>query len=64
MRAAGDDIDILLDGVSAQKPTSGVAARIALDPEKCAVVRAHVGDGYSAPIYANCAFAPAAPAAP
>ncbi len=57
VRAAGADIDVLLDGVSAQKPASGAAARIALDPRKCAVLRAHVGDGYSAPIYANCAFA-------
>lgn len=57
VRAAGDDIDILLDGVSVQKPASEVASRVALDPRKCAVLRAHVGDGYSAPIYANCAFA-------
>jgi hypothetical protein len=57
VRAAGDDIDVVVDGVSAQKPASGVAARITLDPKRCSVLRARVGEGYSAPIYANCAFA-------
>ena len=57
VRAAGADIEVFVDGVSVQKPASGVAARIALDAKKCAVVRARVGEGYSAPIYANCAFA-------
>ncbi len=60
VRADGDDIDVILDGVSVQRPEGGVAARVTLDPKKCAVLRAHVGEGYSAPIYANCAFAPAA----
>ncbi len=59
VRAAGEDIDIFVDGVSLQRPASGVAARLALDSKKCAVLRARVGDGYSAPIYANCAFAEA-----
>lgn len=57
VRAAGDDIEVFVDGVSVQRPASGVAVRIALDAKKCSVLRARVGDGYSAPIYANCAFA-------
>ena len=58
MSAEKPRFTIFVDGVSAERPASGVAARLALDSKKCAVLRARVGDGYSAPIYANCAFAP------
>ncbi len=57
VRAAGDDIEVFVDGVRLQKPASGVATRLAIDATKCSVLRARVGEGYSAPIYANCAFA-------
>jgi hypothetical protein len=57
VRAAGDDIEVFVDGASVQKPASGVAVRVAIDARKCSVIRARVGEGYSAPIYANCAFA-------
>jgi hypothetical protein len=57
VRAAGNDVEVFVDGVSVQRPASGAAARIALDVKKCSVLRARVGEGYSAPIYANCAFA-------
>jgi predicted metal-dependent phosphoesterase TrpH len=58
-RASGDDVEVLLDGVRAATPASGAIARVALPEGRCAVVRARVGEGYSAPIYANCPFAPA-----
>lgn len=60
VRARGKDIEILVDGARRATPASGVAAEIRLAGGRCAVVRARVGPGYSAPIYANCPFAEAA----
>jgi len=58
VRGDADDIDILVDGVSIHRDAPGVGAvKIPLVPGKCSVIRAKVGEGYSAPIYANCPFA-------
>lgn len=56
VRARGGDAQILVDGVPAARPLGGGATRVRLDPGRCSVIRARVGDGYSAPIYANCDF--------
>src|SRR5207244_906085 len=53
-RAQGDDIAILVDGKTVREPDSGEVVRLGVDPGKCSVIRARVGEGYSAPIYANC----------
>lgn len=56
-RARGEEIEILVDGAPVRSPRAGEAVEIRVDPARCSVIRARVGEGYSAPIYANCAFA-------
>jgi hypothetical protein len=51
--ATGDDIEIFLDGDPVATPKSDQPAKIKV-PERCAVLRARVGKGWSSPIYANC----------
>jgi len=53
--ATGDDIEIILDSAIVATPKSGAFVSVEV-PKKCAVLRAHVGEGYSAPIYLNCRF--------
>lgn len=60
-RARGAAVEIIVNGVDVARPPSGVAARIPLPPGRCSVIRAKVGEGYSAPVYANCDFAPLSP---
>ncbi len=55
-RAEGEDVDILVNGAVTRAPLAGEIVRLDLDPGKCSVIRARVGEGYSAPIYANCGF--------
>jgi hypothetical protein len=55
-RAHGEDIEIFLDGRPVEAPPSDVAVRIPVDERRCSVLRARVGEGYSAPIYVNCPF--------
>ncbi|MEO7328141.1 MAG: hypothetical protein ABI193_06165 [Minicystis sp.] len=55
-RAEGEDIEILVDGTPTRAPLAGELTRIEVDPARCSVIRARVGEGYSAPIYANCSF--------
>jgi predicted metal-dependent phosphoesterase TrpH len=56
VRATGADIEILRNGEVVARPASGAATSIAVDRAKCNVVRARVGNGFSAPIYVNCGF--------
>ena len=51
--ATGDDIEIVLDGEVVATPKSDAFAKIKM-PDHCAVLRAHVGHGWSSPIYVNC----------
>lgn len=60
-RVRGEDTEILVNGERAARPASGAAVRIPLPSGKCSVIRARAGEGYSAPIYANCGFSPASP---
>lgn len=59
VRAHGKNIEILVGGARRATPASDVGVEIRLESGRCAVVRARVGPGYSAPIYANCPFAEA-----
>jgi hypothetical protein len=54
--ATGDDIELILDGAVVATPKSDSFVSIDV-PKKCSVLRAHVNEGYSAPIYLNCPFA-------
>lgn len=54
LRAAGHDIQIYRDGVVVATPASGETVRVPVPASKCSVLRARVGMGFSAPIYANC----------
>jgi hypothetical protein len=55
-KAHGDDIELFLDGRSIEFPPSDVAVQIPVDERRCSLLRARVGEGYSAPIYVNCPF--------
>ena len=56
-RAQGGTIEILVDGVVVGTPKAGVPVRVPIHGGQCSVVRAHVDEGFSAPIYVNCPFA-------
>jgi hypothetical protein len=57
-RARGEAIEILVNGEvrATLDDTSSPPAQLRLDPAQCAVVRARVGEGFSAPIYVDCPF--------
>ena len=57
MKARGETIRVLVNGRQAATPRSGEVTALALDPSVCSVIRAEIDGGFSAPIYANCAFA-------
>ncbi len=54
LRATGDDIELYRDGAVVATPASGATVRVPVPAGKCSVLRARVGRGFSAPIYANC----------
>ncbi len=54
LRASGADIELIRDGVVVATPAAGEAVRVRVPAGKCTVLRARVGMGFSAPIYANC----------
>lgn len=56
-RALAGDVEVLVDGQSAATGESGEILRVPLPKPGCHVVRARVGDGFSAPIYVGCRFA-------
>ncbi|HEU4411538.1 MAG TPA: hypothetical protein VFS43_40205 [Polyangiaceae bacterium] len=57
VRAAGETLRVLVDGRAAAAPASGEVAVVPVPPGRCAIVRAAVDEGFSAPIYVNCPFA-------
>lgn len=59
-RATGGAVEILVNGETAARGAADEVVRVPLARAGCAVVRARVGDGFSAPIYVGCGFATAA----
>ena len=57
VKARGETIRVLVNGRVAAMPRSSEVAALPLDPNVCSVIRAEIDGGFSAPIYANCAFA-------
>jgi hypothetical protein len=57
VRAAGETLRILVDGRQVASPAPGEVAVVPVPPGRCAIVRAAVEEGFSAPIYVNCPFA-------
>jgi hypothetical protein len=56
-RASGRAVAIYRNGQQVAAPVDGRAVSIEVAPDECAVLRATVDGGYSAPIYVNCPFA-------
>jgi hypothetical protein len=61
VKARGEKILVLVNGHLAATPRSGEVAALPLGPNVCSLIRAEIDGGFSAPIYANCAFASARP---
>jgi hypothetical protein len=59
--AQGEAIAVLINGQVAAHPRKGEIASLSLDPSRCSVIRAEIDGGATAPLYANCAFAPPTP---
>jgi len=53
-RARGEGIQILVNGHEYRPEAPGVPVTVPIEAGRCSVIRAVVGEGYSAPIYANC----------
>lgn len=56
-RAEGGDVEILVNSEAVARGGAGEIVPVPLAKAGCAVVRAHVGEGFSAPIYVGCDFA-------
>ena len=56
LRAQGRDIEMIVDGEVVARPEAGQVARVGVEKGACHVVRARVGEGFSAPIYVGCWF--------
>ncbi len=57
VRARGGDVVVVRDGAVVATPASGSAARVEVPAGRCSLIRARVDEGYSGPVYVNCAFA-------
>lgn len=57
VRAWGETLRVMVDGQPAATPAPGEVAIVPVPPGRCAIVRAAVDEGFSAPIYVNCPFA-------
>jgi hypothetical protein len=55
VRVGGDDATVWLDGVAVARPARGEIAAL-VPPDRCAVLRATIDGGESAPIYVGCGF--------
>jgi predicted metal-dependent phosphoesterase TrpH len=55
-RVGGDstDIEILVNGTTVAQPAAGETVKVQVPADKCSVIRARVGEGYSGGVYANC----------
>lgn len=56
-QAHGADFEVIVDGQAVASAADSEIVRIPLSKGGCSVVRARVGDGFSAPIYVGCPFA-------
>lgn len=56
-RASMGAVTLLASGAAPRRAEAGEVVRIEVPRDRCTLVRAIVGDSWSAPIYANCAFA-------
>jgi hypothetical protein len=57
VRARGNFIVIARDGAPVAMPASGAITRVDVPARACSILRARVGEGFSAPLYVNCDFA-------
>jgi hypothetical protein len=57
LRVMGGDAAVLVNGVETVRPARATAAVVRTPRGRCSLIRAVVGGGYSAPVYANCPFA-------
>jgi hypothetical protein len=55
-RAEGAEMSLYKGGELVARAPAGTVAEVTLERDRCAVLWARVGEGISAPIYANCAF--------
>ncbi|HEX7601149.1 MAG TPA: hypothetical protein VF316_06065, partial [Polyangiaceae bacterium] len=56
-RASMGAVTLLSTGAAPRRADAGEIVRIEVPRDRCTLVRAIVGDSWSAPIYANCPFA-------
>jgi len=56
VRAPGGALEVLVNGVSVATAEASEIVQIPVNSRDCNVVRARVGEGYSAPIYVGCSF--------
>lgn len=56
IRAQGDDVEFFVDGSIVYQGSARKSIRVRVPKGRCTILRARVDEGYSAPIYANCAF--------
>jgi hypothetical protein len=61
VKARGEKIRVLVNGQLVATPRSGEVAALPLVSNVCSIIRAEIDGGFSAPIYANCAFASGRP---
>lgn len=58
-RALGGDVEVIVNGQSTAHGSAGEIFTVPLGTTGCSVIRARVGEGYSAPVYVGCPFAEA-----
>lgn len=56
VRAQGNDAYFIVDGSLVYHGSARKTMRVRVNKGRCSLLRAQVDEGYSAPIYANCAF--------
>jgi hypothetical protein len=56
VRARGERVEVLRNGVVVSRGGDGEVVAVDTPLGECSVLRAAVGEGFSAPMYANCAF--------
>jgi hypothetical protein len=56
IQAQGSDLEFFIDGSIVYQGSARKTMRVRVPKDRCALLRARVDEGYSAPIYANCGF--------
>jgi len=56
IRAQGSDVEFFVDGSIVYQGSARKTMRVRVPKNRCALLRARIDEGYSAPMYANCAF--------